>query len=483
MSGVITLRKSGHGGPEGVAPNAVLRVRANSMSDEVDLSEGIISDNGIVVTVAGDLDVTGSLIGSTSVTGADPTVSVGLTAINGSANTFMRSDAAPALDVSISPVWTGVHKYVGGAPLVFDGATGGTFTTTINITDPTADRTITIPNASIILAGTNINNSFSTGQTFNVGVSLGSATYLAAAAVNNTTGVGANMTTGAIAGVTVSNRGTSLTGTSGAQRSLEVVDTFAPASGTATYAALSLVPTINQTGSGITRGLYINPTLTAAADFRALESTNGSWILGGTGALLLPDGTVAAPVMAFVSAPTTGFYRAAAAKINVALGGVNALQFATSTSVYVLGMGDDTFLHRFAAANFQLGNTASATPVAQTLSAQDGVGTDIAGTIWTLRSNRATGAGAPGTIALAASAAALGSGTTLQTAVTHLTIGAGAVKLGSSVNFQQSNGTVRITDGGAFRSSDNSAGVSAGPFTAITGITVKDGIVTALTGS
>lgn len=41
------------------------------------------------------------------------------------------------------------------------------------------------------------------------------------------------------------------------------------------------------------------------------------------------------------------------------------------------------------------------------------------------------------------------------------------------------DGTVRA----AFKSADDSAGVTAGPFTAITGITVKDGIVTALTGS
>ncbi len=59
--------------------------------------------------------------------------------------------------------------------------------------------------------------------------------------------------------------------------------TFAPTSGTSTYEELTLIPTINQTGgaNGITRGLYINPTLTAAADFRALEITAGQSIFGG----------------------------------------------------------------------------------------------------------------------------------------------------------------------------------------------------------
>lgn len=48
-----------------------------------------------------------------SVTAANPTASVGLAAVNGSAATFMRSDAAPKLDVSISPTWTGTHTFSG----------------------------------------------------------------------------------------------------------------------------------------------------------------------------------------------------------------------------------------------------------------------------------------------------------------------------------------------------------------------------------
>jgi len=42
---------------------------------------------------------------------ANPTAQVGLTAVNGAATTFMRSDAAPALDQSISPTWTGAHIF------------------------------------------------------------------------------------------------------------------------------------------------------------------------------------------------------------------------------------------------------------------------------------------------------------------------------------------------------------------------------------
>lgn len=72
--------------------------------------------------------------------------------------------------------------------------------------------------------------------------------------------------------------------TSGAIVSYDFDTKFNPTSGTATHANISVNPTVNQTGgaNGITRGLYINPTLTAAADFRALETTNGKVILTDT---------------------------------------------------------------------------------------------------------------------------------------------------------------------------------------------------------
>jgi hypothetical protein len=56
--------------------------------------------------------------------------------------------------------------------------------------------------------------------------------------------------------------------------------------GVATHSGLLLNQTINQTGgaNGITRGLYVNPTLTAAADWRSIEwSNNSGWGLYGAG--------------------------------------------------------------------------------------------------------------------------------------------------------------------------------------------------------
>src|SRR5690606_12291636 len=66
--------------------------------------------------------------------------------------------------------------------------------------------------------------------------------------------------------------------TSGERHFLQLSNTFAPTSGTAVQNAITIMHQVNQTGgaNGITRGLYINPTLTAAADWRSLEMTNNS---------------------------------------------------------------------------------------------------------------------------------------------------------------------------------------------------------------
>jgi hypothetical protein len=66
---------------------------------------------------------------------------------------------------------------------------------------------------------------------------------------------------------------------------------------TAEFSNLLIAPTINQTGgaNGVTRGLYINPTLTNATQFRAIEvllSTVGyQAYFGGTAPLFFQNGT------------------------------------------------------------------------------------------------------------------------------------------------------------------------------------------------
>lgn len=72
---------------------------------------------------------------------------------------------------------------------------------------------------------------------------------------------------------------------------------FSPTTGAGRWSAFESTFTINQTGgaNGITRGLFINPTLTAAADFRAIEVSNGGAYINTTSvnasAILQSDST------------------------------------------------------------------------------------------------------------------------------------------------------------------------------------------------
>jgi hypothetical protein len=60
--------------------------------------------------------------------GGNPSAGVGLSATNGVATTFMRSDAAPALSQSIAPTWTGLHIFSRAAnALQVGGATNSTY--------------------------------------------------------------------------------------------------------------------------------------------------------------------------------------------------------------------------------------------------------------------------------------------------------------------------------------------------------------------
>jgi hypothetical protein len=90
---------------------------------------------------------------------------------------------------------------------------------------------------------------------------------------------------GGIPGVTFSNFNSNtgnndIRTTSGTAQLGLFSTSFIPTSGTGVFNVAEIAPIINQTGgaNGITRGLYVNPTLTAAADFRGLEiaSTTGS---------------------------------------------------------------------------------------------------------------------------------------------------------------------------------------------------------------
>ncbi len=91
---------SGAGSPEGV----VFAPRGSFYTD---------GDTALIYNKTTDflLSTGWAEVGSGGGTGANPTASVGLAAVNGALSTFLRSDGAPALDQSIAPTWTGVHAF------------------------------------------------------------------------------------------------------------------------------------------------------------------------------------------------------------------------------------------------------------------------------------------------------------------------------------------------------------------------------------
>jgi hypothetical protein len=111
------------------------------------------------------------------------------------------------------------------------------------------------------------------------------------------------------------------TSTTGTNHFVSILPSFTPTSGTTIWNAALINPTINQTGgaNGITRGLYINPTLTAAADFRAIEVTAGTTVLAPSvtarASLRIPSGT--AP-----TSPVNGDIWFDGTNLNVRIGGV-----------------------------------------------------------------------------------------------------------------------------------------------------------------
>jgi len=106
----------------------------------------------------------------------DPTADRSITFPN-SSGTVVFADGTntwtAAQTFSGNATFTDVAYFDGASPLVFEGATADAFETTFAITDPTADRTLTIPNSSGTIVFTDGTNTWSAAQTFS-----GNATFV-----------------------------------------------------------------------------------------------------------------------------------------------------------------------------------------------------------------------------------------------------------------------------------------------------------------
>jgi hypothetical protein len=143
------------------------------------------------------------------------------------------------------------------------------------------------------------NSGITTATSFTVGnsasaLTLGGGSGSVTVSTSSTNAAAITLSTSAnassgVAGINIGNA-LSATQTSGTRNYVEHNVGFAPTSGTAVHNSFVFSGTFNQTGgaSGITRGVYLNQTLTAVSDFRALEiaanGTNGKavWQTGAT---------------------------------------------------------------------------------------------------------------------------------------------------------------------------------------------------------
>jgi hypothetical protein len=313
------------------------------------------------------------------VSGANPTASVGLSAVNGVATTFLRSDGAPALDVTIAPTWTGIHTFTNG------------------VTTGTTSTSGTVFNYNALTTGTGhyIGSTSSTGSSTTTKLLHVAKSGAQTGAVTTTAGLIENVSTGA----------------------------------SATNVALTL------TASGAT-------TANTALNVTAGQS-------------IFAVGSVTAPGITWSSGATTGFYSAAPGTTSwtggsgapsILFGGGLFRMVSTGQMGFASGSSDstnlDTIWRRNGAADFGLGASAtSATPVAYGISAQGASGTNTNGATWTHTGSLGTSQGVPGVMSFKTGGLIAASGTTAQTAVSRLELGATKVLTNNTVTT-----VVNVTD-------------------------------------
>ena len=221
---------------------------------------------GTVVTTGDTGSVTSTMITDGTIVNADINASAEIAVsklANGSARQLLQTasngtdveftsnvDIPGTLDVTGVATFDSTTTFVGNATfngsIIFEGATADDFETTLSVTDPTADRTITLPDATTTVAGLAVAQSFTKAQrgtpvaltdaaTVAVDLSLGNNFTLTLAG-NRTLGAPTNVTAGQSGVIVVTQDSTG-------SRTLAYNSVYKFAAGTA--------PTLTTTGSAV----------------------------------------------------------------------------------------------------------------------------------------------------------------------------------------------------------------------------------------
>jgi hypothetical protein len=291
-----------------ITSGQLVGINNSSPSTALDVG-GTASSTGLQVngnaTIAGNFTVTGTCTGCGTASFANPTATIGLTAVNGAATTAMRSDAAPALSQAIVPTWTGLHTFNGDPISALFSKTVGIGTTTpqwaLTISSSTA------PQLSLTDNGSNIWSFRSAGGSFYLATTSPStfATSSASAFSINTNGIPTFPALGGTSGCAqisstgqITNSGSACGGAGGSASSTLLTDnnTF---SGLNTFSNIAINTTASFFGvtSSATTGTG-NMVFSASPSFTG--SVSAPIIRGGTGAastLTLRGSTHASPTL------------------------------------------------------------------------------------------------------------------------------------------------------------------------------------------
>lgn len=266
-AGIVTIAASGSGDITngGNTTGAAITIGTN---DAFGLN--FETNNVTRMAITGDA-ITGGAVTITNVTANTATVqdvltlqtnSTGTAAASFGGGILFKGESSTTTNqdmVRLSAVWTTATHASRASALVYSDVTAaGSLTERFRFT-PT---------------GMTMNGNFTfngNANTIQIGASGGAITLFNTSTNNITISNTANSATST--GAVTFGSATSFTQTSGTRNYLEYNGSFAPTSGTAVHNSFVFSGTFNQTGgaNGITRGIYLNQTLTAVADFRALE--------------------------------------------------------------------------------------------------------------------------------------------------------------------------------------------------------------------
>ena len=224
----------------------------------------------------GAITGTGSACGGSGATGANPTAKVGPTAVNGVATTYLRSDGAPAIDLTATYPWTGVHTFNTSNLRLLGSSTG--YTTVASANASATNYTLTIPAATgtLQLVGAPAMTSLYQGSAFGstvtstTAVALGMGTTTNMKATNGGAAAGGTITPATSGRVLVTIAGTIKQATAAAADTFQIyygtggapTNNTAPG-GTAVGSTLAVTPanttgyipfTVTQVVTGLTVG-------------------------------------------------------------------------------------------------------------------------------------------------------------------------------------------------------------------------------------